>query len=400
MKVLHTSDWHLGRGFHGIDLRDAQLEMLNTICSAVEEHQVDVVLVAGDVFDRALPPEWAVRELSSCLQRLHQSGAAVVMTSGNHDSAVRLGFNRELIALSGIHIRSGLQEAWEPVEITTGGERLLVYGVPYLEPQVYAEQLGLSRANHTAVMTEVMRRIREDLASRNAGGSRVMVMAHVFAARGTASESERNIGAPAVPEQSLDHQEETAGGLAVVPLELFEGFDYVALGHLHGRQRLSDRVRYSGSPIRYSFSEETQHKGAWLIDTAQDAITGLDWTIGRPLTRLKGGIEEMLDPERVEQFRDFFVQITLTDDQRPERAYPRLREVYPHLMQYSYAGAGLTDSTGSYAQRIQAAESDLEVVAGFLQHVRGRQASSQELSTVEAALEAVRAAPAAAGEQA
>lgn len=435
MKVLHTSDWHLGRGFHGTDLRQTQLEMIQTLCSAVDEHQVDVVLVAGDVFDRALPPEWAVRELGRCLRRLQQAGATVVMTSGNHDSAVRLGFNRELVAQAGVHIRSGLEEAWEPVEIDAAGERLLVYGVPYLEPQTYAEQLGLDRANHTAVMTEVLGRIRADATVRlgdgarisqaEAGsrsrtsaatetsqsrspassGTRVMVMAHVFAAHGTASESERHIGAPAVPEQSLEHQENTAGGLAVVPLELFEGFDYVALGHLHGRQRLADRVRYSGSPIRYSFSEETQNKGAWLIDTAQlddaaAAVTGLDWSIGRRLKRLTGGIDEILAPELVEQHQDAFVQITLTDDQRPERAYQRLREVYPHLMHYSYAGPGLTSSADSYAQRLQQAESELDVVASFLQHVRSREATQQELSTVQTALDTIRAAPAAAREQA
>lgn len=411
MKVLHTSDWHLGRGFHGTDLRQTQLEMIQTVCSAVEEHQVDVVLVAGDVFDRALPPEWAVRELSRCLSRLHQAGATVVMTSGNHDSAVRLGFNRELIALSGVHIRSDLEEAWEPVEINAAGQRLLVYGIPYLEPQIYAEQLGLDRASHTAVMTEVLRRIREDLSSRNPEGAAVMVMAHLFAAHGTASDSERHIGAPAVSEQSLEHQENTAGGLAVVPLELFEGFDYVALGHLHGRQRLTDRIRYSGSPIRYSFSEERQHKGAWLIDIprlidtttlddAAAAVTGLDWSIGRRVVRLAGGIEEILAAELVERHQEAFVQVTLTDDQRPERAYQRLREVYPHLMHYSYAGAGLTSSTASYAQRLQEAESDLDVVAGFLQHVRSRAATQEELQTVQAALEAVRAAPAGAGEQA
>lgn len=401
MKVLHTSDWHLGRGFHGTDLRQTQLEMLHTVCSAVEEHTVDVVLVAGDVFDRALPPEWAVRELGQCLRRLHRAGAKVVMTSGNHDSAVRLGFNRELVALSGVHIRSGLEEAWEPVEIDASDERLLIYGVPYLEPQIYAEQLGLDRVHHTAVMTEVLRRVRADAAQRRTDEAniRVIIMAHLFAAHGRASESERHIGAHAVPEQTLDHQENTAGGLAVVPLELFEGFDYVALGHLHGRQRLTDRVRYSGSPIRYSFSEERQHKGAWLIDTsalddAAAAVKGLDWAIGRRLTRFEGTIDDLLAPELVEAHQDTFVQVSLTDDQRPERAYQRLREAYPHLMHYSYAGAGLTDSAGSYAQRLHRAESELEVVAGFLQHVRSRAATQEELNTVEAALEAVRTASA------
>jgi DNA repair protein SbcD/Mre11 len=403
MKLLHTSDWHLGRGFHGADLRETQLEMMRTVCSAVTEHQVDVVLVSGDVFDRALPPEWAVRELGACLREMREAGAQVVMTSGNHDSAVRLGFNRELVAQSGVHIRSGLEDAWTPVEITADDERLLIYGVPYLEPQVYAKELGLDRAHHSAVMAEVVRRIRADVATRtdkhDDAPPRVIVMAHVFADRGQASESERSIGAPAVPECTLEHHEDSAGGLAVVPLEVFDGFDYVALGHLHGRQRLSGRVRYSGSPIRYSFSEEKQYKGAWLVDTAvlhdtAEAVTALDWRLGRDVVRLQGSMEEMLAPERVDMLQEAFVQITLTDDERPARAYHRLCEAYPHLMQYRYAGVGLARAENSFSQQMHKAQSDLEVVTGFLEHVRDRAVNQEELAEVASPLTAIRVAEA------
>lgn len=398
MRLLHTSDWHLGRGFHGASLRTEQAEMLATVGSAVDEQQVDVVLVSGDVYDRALPPEWAVKELEDALVALSAAGTQVIVTAGNHDSAQRLGFGRGLMAASGVHIRSALEDSWAPVELTDDdGATVLVYGVPYVEPQLYAAELGV-RANHTAVMAEITGRIREDAAQRRAtiaGRCRVVVMAHVFAAKGTASESERNIGAPAVAEQSLDHHEESVGGLAVVPLEVFDGFDYVALGHLHGRQRLSDRVRYSGSPLRYSFSEEHQAKGAWLIDTAAldepaEAVTAVDWAIGRPVKRLTGTIDEMLTDDLVDRWADAFVQITLTDTQRPERAYPRLREVYPHLMSYSYAGAGSQQRYSTYSQKLQEAETPYDVVAGFLSHVRHRAPSTEETATLEEALEAVR----------
>src|SRR5690625_3856656 len=226
MRLLHTSDWHLGRGFHGASLRAEQAKMLAALCATVEEQQVDVVLVSGDVYDRALPPEWAVQQLEEVLLRLSESGTAVIVTAGNHDSAQRLGFGRGLMAASGVHIRSALEDSWAPVELTDDdGAAVLVYGVPYAEPQLYAAELGV-RANHTAVMSEITERIRHDAAQRRAGmvtEPRVMMMAHVFAAKGTASESERSIGAPAVPEQSLDHHQESIGGLAVVPLEVFEG---------------------------------------------------------------------------------------------------------------------------------------------------------------------------------
>lgn len=396
--MLHTSDWHLGRGFHGGSLRAEQSELLTTLCATVKEKQVDVVLVSGDIYDRALPPEWAIKELEDCLLELARDGTEVIITSGNHDSAQRLGFGRGLMAASGVHIRSALADAWVPVELTgDDGAALLVYGVPYLEPQLYAGELGV-RPNHTALMTEVLAKVREDAEQRRRSSGQnptVVVMAHVFVSKGVASESERHIGAPAVAEEALEHHEDSIGGLAVVPLDVFDGFDYVALGHLHGRQRLSDRVRYSGSPLRYSFSEEKHTKGAWLVDAAEldspkEAVTPVDWRIGRAVKRLAGTIDQMLDPATVDRWAEAFVQITLTDQERPERAYPRLREAYPHLMQYSYAGAGAQQRRSTFSQKVQEAETEYDVVAGFLRHVRQRAPSSEETTTLEQALETVR----------
>lgn len=396
--MLHTSDWHLGRGFHGASLRAEQAQMLKTVCRTVQEQSVDILLVSGDVYDRALPPEWAVQELERCLMQLAETGTQVIITSGNHDSARRLGFGRGLMSASGVHIRSALSDSWDPVELTDqDGSAVLVYGIPYLEPHLYATELGVS-AHHTAVMTEVTDRIRQDVQQRRELSTQqvqVVVMSHVFAAKGVASESERNIGAPAVAEQTLDHHQENVGGLAVVPLSVFDGADYVALGHLHGRQRLSSRVRYSGSPLRYSFSEEHQAKGAWLVDTQSlehpdEAITAVDWSIGRPVRRLSGTIEELLSEDMVTTHRDSFVQITLMDGERPPRAYARLREHYPHLMVYHYAGAGLGYQHATYSQKLQEAETEYDVVSGFLSHVRHRAPSDEETATLEKALEAIR----------
>lgn len=231
--MLHTSDWHLGRGFHGGSLRAEQSELLTTLCATVKEKQVDVVLVSGDIYDRALPPEWAIKELEDCLLELARDGTEVIITSGNHDSAQRLGFGRGLMAASGVHIRSALADAWAPVELTgDDGAALLVYGVPYLEPQLYAGELGV-RPNHTALMTEVLAKVREDAEQRRRSSGQnptVVVMAHVFVSKGVASESERHIGAPAVAEEALEHHEDSIGGLAVVPLDVFDGFDYVGPG--------------------------------------------------------------------------------------------------------------------------------------------------------------------------
>ncbi|WP_261623685.1 exonuclease SbcCD subunit D [Nesterenkonia marinintestina] len=402
MRWLHTSDWHLGRGFHGHSLEESHRETVEAVCAEVERRQVDLVLVSGDVYDRALPPEWAVLLLEECLTRLVSLGAQVVVTSGNHDSARRLGFGSGLMSAAGLHLRTRLEDAWTPVELTDDdGVPLLVYGVPYLEPALSAPMLGLERAHHTAVMTEVVRRIRRDLAQRSEDGDdgsrpRAMLMAHVFAARGVASDSERIIGAEASAGAQLDHDVETAGGLAVVPLEIFDGFDYVALGHLHGRQRLTDSVRYSGSPLRLSFSEARQAKGAWLGDTLSGmgpgpAVSAVDWSLGRPLATLEGRIDEVLDPSVVAEHAESFVQVTLTDDERPERAHQRVREAFPHLATFRHRST-IARETGTYSHAVERAVTETDVVGGFLDHVRGRAMDPEEAVIIAETLESVRAA--------
>lgn len=396
MRWLHTSDWHLGRGFHGTSLHDAQQEMLDTVCRTVEEHSVDVLLVAGDVYDRALPPEWAVSMLERCLLRLAEAGTTVIITSGNHDSAQRLGFGRGLMAASGVHLRTALDDAWSPVVLEDGSETVLVYGVPYLEPQLVSSRLELRRATHTAVMTEVIARIRQDVERRRrelteSGPVRTVLMAHLFAARGVGSDSERVIGVEAPAGEPVEHSEESSGGLAVVPLELFDEFDYTALGHLHGRQRLAPRVRYSGSPLRYSFSESRQAKGAWLWDSADwEAITAVDWSIGRGLAQLSGPLEEILDEEMVRRHREDFVQVTVTDPQRPERAFQRTQEAYPYLATFVHRPPERQGAALTYAEAMHRAETPGQVVESFLEHVRGRGADGQEREILDDAVAAVR----------
>ena len=398
MRFLHTSDWHLGRGFHGYSLRAEQEEMLDTVCQTVQEQQVDVVLISGDVYDRALPPEWAVTALEDCLTRLVALGAKVIITSGNHDSAARLGFARGLMASSGVHIRSSLEDAWQPIELADETGPVLVYGVPYLEPQLYAAQLGCARANHTAVMEAVIGRIREDLNQRDDDGARVILMAHLFAAKGTASDSERHIGVDVPAGESPEHHAESIGGLSVVPLEIFDGFDAVTLGHLHGRQQLKPSVRYSGSPLTYSFSESEQAKGAWLLETGtaeRISATALDWQIGRPVKKLRGNIAEMLADETLAQWADAYVQVRLTDPERPERAHQRIKEAYPYLAVFSYEGAGRVRSSSTYSHKVESASNDVDTVAAFLEHVRDRSADADEVELISQAFQEVRAGEAA-----
>ncbi len=250
MRILHTSDWHLGRSFHREGMLTHQAAYVDHLLEVVESERVDLVVVAGDVYDRALPQVDAVRLADEALARLAGSRAQVVLTSGNHDSAQRLGFSSRLIDAAGVFIRTDAATVGTPVELADDHGPVAVYGLPYLDPLALAEPWALPARSHEAALAEALGRVRRDLALRSPG-TRSVVLAHAFVAGGEPSESERDI---------------SVGGVSRVPTGLFDGVDYVALGHLHGAQTLDERVRYSGSPLAYSFSEHAQTKGSWLVD--------------------------------------------------------------------------------------------------------------------------------------
>src|SRR3954471_15409234 len=179
MRILHTSDWHLGRSFHGEDLLVAQAAYVDHLIETVETQQVDLVLVSGDVYDRALPSVDAVELADEALHRLGTSRARGVVTSGNHDSSRRLGFNARLVALAGVHLRTDAGRVGEPVLLDDEQGPVAVYGIPHLEPDVFTRGWGLPTPSHRAVMEAAMHRVREDLATRPAG-TRSVVLAHAF----------------------------------------------------------------------------------------------------------------------------------------------------------------------------------------------------------------------------
>ena len=251
MRFVHTSDWHLGRTWLSVPLIDQQRAFLHWLEQFVTTENVGAVLIAGDVYDRALPPADAVALFGDALLRLSRA-CPIVIIPGNHDSATRLGFLGPLLELGGVHVRAALTDVDNPVELTdASGATVRVYGIPYLEP-VSARHVLECEATHEAVLTAAMDRIRRDDASRPA--ARTIVMAHAFIAGATSSDSERDV---------------SVGGVSAAPASVFSDVDYVALGHLHRPQTLSTDAgiaRYSGSPIAYSFSEEGIEKSVTIID--------------------------------------------------------------------------------------------------------------------------------------
>ncbi|GAA2850535.1 exonuclease SbcCD subunit D [Paenarthrobacter ilicis] len=363
---------------------DAQRSFVDQLVDFVDTNSVDVVLIAGDVYDRALPGLDVVKLLDDALVRITGTGAAVVLTSGNHDSAIRLGFASRLLARGGVHLRTRVEDLDVPVLLPIGKEQdrghVALYGVPYLEPRLVAGRLGVETATHFSVTAEAVARITRDVEHRRLEGPVLpVVLAHTFASGGITSESERDL---------------SIGGLGAVPLDLFDGFSYTALGHLHGRQVLAANVRYSGSPLAYSFSEAKHQKGAWLVDIAGDGsveVQEVAWDAPRKLAILRGTMDALLESPDHAWAEEAYCHITVTDPQRPAQAMERLRTRFPDTLVLAFDPEGAEAKVKtSYSTRLAEARDDLEVCCGFLDHVRDRTATPAEKSAFLEALEAVR----------
>jgi len=381
VRILHTSDWHLGRSFHREGLLEAQAAFVDHLVATVEAESVDLVVVSGDVYDRALPPVDAVELAGEALARLAASRATVVVTSGNHDSPVRLGFNARLADAAGVHLRTRWQDVGTPVLLEDEHGPLAVYGLPYLEPDAVRGAWELPARSHEAALGAALIRVRADLGRRR--DTRSVVMAHAFVAgvaeqaTELASDSERDI---------------SVGGLQIAPTALFSGFDYTALGHLHGRHTLTDTVRYSGSPLAYSFSEARQVKGSWLVEVGPDGFERADFVpapVPRPLAVLRGRIEDLLADAKHADAEDAFVQVTLTDPRRPQHAMDRLRQRFPHALVLAFEPEGVARNRAPVMPHVSS-RNDLDIALGFVAEVRELEATTEEALLLQLACDACR----------
>ena len=379
MRLLHTSDWHLGRSLHRADLRAAQSAFLDHLVDVARAEKVDAILVAGDVYDRAVPPVDAVELCEDALLRLHDTGARIVLISGNHDSARRLGFGSGLLEKAGVHLRTRPGALARPVVLEDAHGPVAVYGVPYLEPDAVRAELPPGQdeipRGHAGVLGHAVACIRADADAR--GIARRVVMAHGWVSGGAASESERDI---------------SVGGVGQVPAELFAGFGYVALGHLHGQQTVAPQMRYSGSPLPYSFSEASHRKGSWLVDLDDAGTVRVEQVpapVYRRLSVLRGRLADLLGSAAHGRYEDDFVSVTLTDPSRPEGAMDSLRARFPHVLVLAFEPEGVLPDQRGYRART-AGRDDLAVASEFVRHVSNASPTAAEEQLLASAFAAVR----------
>lgn len=375
MRLLHTSDWHLGRQLHGVSLLADQAHVLAQIVDIVREDAVDVVVVAGDIYDRAVPPAEAVALLGETLQTLCvELQRQVVIIAGNHDSPERLGFAAPLLGGAGLYIAGPLGEGPTHFELDVKGEALDLFCLPYAGPALVRQQLGVDVGSHEEAMSALLGRV--DLLRRERP---CVVTAHCFVDGGEESDSERPL---------------SLGGADRVSAGLFRPYTYTALGHLHRpQQRLAEHIRYSGSILKYSFSEADHRKSVTLVDIAGDGavhIAPRELSPLRDMRVLEGTLEELLRRGEADPRNEDFICARLTDTEALLDVVGKLRAVYPNVLQAQLLSREQPDNQ-PVASREMLKKSHLSLFGDFFEEIQGERLDGEQEAYLREVLEALQA---------
>lgn len=334
MKLLHLSDLHLGKRVNGFSMLEDQRVILTQIVDLAEEEKVDAVLLAGDLYDKPVPPAEAVTLLDRFLTRLSGGGIPVFAISGNHDSPERLAFATRLLTGEGIHLTAQYQGPQPPFLLQDEYGDVAIYALPYLKPALVRHwNPEADIASYEEAVSYALGQWAVDKTRRN------VLLAHQFVTGGVTCESE----------------ERSVGGVDQIPAPLFAAFDYVALGHLHGPQSVGrPTLRYSGSPLKYSFSECGHEKSVTLVtlkEKGQVEIQTLPLTPRRDLREIRGTYEEVTAKSFYQGTnREDYLHVILTDEEDVPEAMGKLRTIYPNLMKLSYDNRrtqGVAEVTGA-----------------------------------------------------
>ena len=321
MKLLHVSDLHIGKRLLEQSLKNDQQHMLKAIADMAREHEVDALLICGDVYDKNVPSEEAVALFDAFLAQLAAQKTKTYIIAGNHDSRERLHFASGLLAQSGIHIVTDYDGQVAKHTLQDDFGEVALYMLPFVKPASVAAHFDTRPDTYTRAVQWVLDRENIDTNKRN------VIMAHQFvtAAGGEVSRS--------------DSEQLSTGGMDNVDVSVFDKFDYVALGHIHGPQRVGrDTVRYSGSMLKYSFSEQYHQKGALLIGLKQKGeveIDKLPFDMPTEMATLQGKMQDILDNATPGDTR--YLQVVLTDDTPLYNAIGTLKAVYPNLLALKFA---------------------------------------------------------------
>lgn len=367
MKLLHLSDLHLGKRVMELSMLDEQRAMLEE--ALVLARQADVTILAGDIYDRQVPPAEAVALFDDFLSRMNRQGSPVVMIAGNHDSAERIAYGADLLGESGVYVAPvydgqarcvTLYDPWGPVNI---------WLLPFIKPaHVRAALDAQDVQTYTQALRAAVEAMPLDVSQRN------VLVAHQYVTGADRSESE----------------EVVVGGLDNVDAEVFSAFDYVALGHLHSVQSLcGGRVRYSGAPLCYAFSEAGKQKGGLFVTLEEKGTLSVETAVMAPVHRMRSMRCTFAEAAREQQASEDYLQIILTDEDDIPQALGQLRALYPNLLQLRYDNARTRAQAADFTVQAAHSRAPQELFDELFLMQNGAQMTQEQRDYVNAMIESI-----------
>lgn len=375
MKFLHSSDWHIGRQLHNHSLLDDQRLVLQQLVDIAEQQQVDAVIIAGDIYDRSIPPANAVALLNEVINQLVcELAIPVIMIAGNHDGHERLGFAAQQMTASGLHIIGPLTRQLKPITLHGRSGDAVFYGLPYADPATVRDVFELPASSHEEAMAVLL----EQVSAHDSQGLPKVVISHCFLDGGSESDSERPL---------------SIGGADRIPPALFNDFNYVALGHLHGPQyKGGEHIRYSGSILKYSFSEQHQKKSVTLVELdaqGKASVELLPLIPKRDVRILEGELATLLEQAKTDANADDYLMVRLLDKHAILDAMGKLRAAYPNVLHLERSGL-MAQSAELSPARDQIKKGELAMFSDFFSQVSGSEMSEQQRAFLEQTLDDIR----------
>jgi len=369
MKFIHTSDWHIGRQFHNVSLLEDQKHVLDQIVAYIGTTEADALIISGDIYDRSVPPASAVAVLDEVFHRISKEyNIPIIIISGNHDSAQRLSFAARQLKEVGLHILGDIREVENAIKVKgKSGVEVNFYGIPYNDPEevrnCFDEKLTGYNAAHTFLVDKIKNVM--DTNERN------VLLSHCFIGGAIESDSERPL---------------SIGGADNVSYEPLLDFDYVALGHLHGPQfRGKQTIRYSGSIMKYSFSEEKHNKAVTLVEIPENGgpvLKQLPLKSLRNLRVIEGEMEQILEMGKTDPNSDDYIMVRLVDTHAILDAMGKLRDVYPNVLHLEKTGIMAVGEKRDM-NREMLKRKPLDMFHDFYEQVSGQKISEDQSKALE-----------------
>ena len=367
MKLMHLSDLHIGKRVNEFSMIEDQKYILAQILTILEQEQADGVILAGDIYDKPVPPVEAVQVFDGFLTRLADRKIPVFAISGNHDSAERISFGAPLMSSRGVYLSRVYDGTVEKISLTDSYGEVCIYLLPFLKPAAVRhvfEEAEIS--SYQDAVRLAVRKLEVDPEKRN------LLVAHQFVTGASRCESEETI----------------VGGLDQVDASVFEDFDYVALGHLHSPQHVGrETIRYCGTPLKYSFSESEQEKSVTIVELkekGQIAIRKVPLVPLRDMRKIRGTYLEVTARSFYEGTNlEDYLQITLTDEQDIPDGMQKLRVIYPNLMRLEYDNQRTRENKTVKSAKSVEKKSELELFEEFFEIQNNQPVSEQQRRFVE-----------------